>query len=210
MRLTTLSVLAVVAYVFMILMAMDDVWEGFKLGMEDGQARTHTTHFVYLKTTDGIAHYPDSIVNLRTGSTLPISYDQGLLRVPITETGASGRTWHEALKKLMAFIILFIMLYIPIRFFILMRVLSRESIFDRPNIKHMRCIGVALLVFYVSGQVMSLIEYLEMKRHFLFTAYTLEWHQADPLVLLLGILVLLFAEVLNRASSLKEEQDLTI
>jgi hypothetical protein len=91
-----------------------------------------------------------------------------------------------------------------------MRALSRESVFDRRNIKYMRCIGCALLLFYVCGQTMSLIDYLTLKQQFQFAAYELEWDQADALVLLLGFVVLLFAEVLGRGSSIKEEQDLTI
>ncbi|OPZ98993.1 MAG: hypothetical protein BWY72_00558 [Bacteroidetes bacterium ADurb.Bin416] len=210
LRLTTLAVLAVAAYVFMILLSMGDLWEGFRLGMEDGQDKAHETHFVYLKAKEGITYYPDSLVNLVSGNTLPISYDQGVLRAPLTETDQQGFTWIKLLEKILAFVVLLIMVYIPIRFFRLMRALSRESIFDRRNIKHMRCIGVALLIFYVSGQAMSLIDYLTLKQQFQFAAYQLEWDQTDPLVLLLGFVVLLFADVLGRGSSIKEEQDLTI
>ncbi|NLT03575.1 MAG: DUF2975 domain-containing protein [Bacteroidales bacterium] len=210
MRLTTLAVLAIAAYVFMILLSMGDLWEGFKLGLADGQDRAHETHFVYLKTKAGFTHYPDSLVNLKTGHKLPISYDQGQLRTPLTETVNQGFTWLKLLEKLAAFAILFVMVYIPILFFKLMRALSRESVFDRRNIKYMRCIGCALLLFYVCGQTMSLIDYLTLKQQFQFAAYELEWDQADALVLLLGFVVLLFAEVLGRGSSIKEEQDLTI
>lgn len=210
MRLTTLAILAVAAYVFMILLSMGDLWEGFKLGLEDGHDKSHETHFVYLKTKEGVTHYPDSIVNLLTGNTLPISYDEAQLRTPLTETGNQGLTWIKLLEKLLAFTILFIMVYIPILFFRLMRALSRELVFDRRNIKHMRRIGFALLIFYISGQAMSLIDFLRLKQQFQFAAYEVEWDQADPLVLLLGFVVLLFAEVLGRGSRIKEEQDLTI
>lgn len=210
MRLTTLAILAIAAYVFMILLSVGDLWEGFKLGLEDGHDKSHETRFVYLKTKESVTHYPDSIVNLLTGNTLPISYDQGQLRTPIAETGDQGFAWIKLLEKLLAFAILFVMVYIPILFFKLMRALSRELVFDRQNIKHMRCIGFSLLLFYVSGQVMSLIDYLRLKQQFHFAAYEVEWDQADPLVLLLGFVVLLFAEVLGRGSRIKEEQDLTI
>ena len=45
---------------------------------------------------------------------------------------------------------------------------------------------------------------------FEFRDYVIQFEQADLIWVLLGVVVLLFAEVLSRGSQLKEEQELTI
>jgi hypothetical protein len=58
-----------------------------------------------------------------------------------------------------------------------------------------------------------LYNYLTYKRNcqlFDFNGYTLKIDSVDPIWLLLGIVVLLIAEIISRGNALKEEQELTI
>ena len=74
----------------------------------------------------------------------------------------------------------------------------------------MRCIGVLLLLYYLVSFLQNWVVYSMNIQVFEFRDYIIQFEQADLIWVLLGVVVLLFAEVLSRGSQLKEEQELTI
>ena len=74
----------------------------------------------------------------------------------------------------------------------------------------MRCIGVLLLLYYLVSFLQNWVVYSMNIQVFEFRDYVIQFEQADLIWVLLGVVVLLFAEVLSRGSQLKEEQELTI
>ncbi len=91
-----------------------------------------------------------------------------------------------------------------------MRSLIREVVFDNGNIKYLRKTGFALLLFYVSSLAFNMISYFENKLLFDFYGYKIQITETDLIWLLLGIVMLLFSEILSQGSKIKEDQDLTI
>ena len=84
------------------------------------------------------------------------------------------------------------------------------DVFDKRNIKNMRCIGVLLLLYYLVSFLQNWVVYSMNIQVFEFRDYVIQFEQVDLIWVLLGVVVLLFAEVLSRGSQLKEEQELTI
>ena len=74
----------------------------------------------------------------------------------------------------------------------------------------MRYIGVLLLLYYLVSFLQNWVVYSMNIQVFEFRDYVIQFEQADLIWVLLGVVVLLFAEVLSRGSQLKEEQELTI
>ena len=74
----------------------------------------------------------------------------------------------------------------------------------------MRYIGVLLMLYYLVSFLQNWVVYSMNIQVFEFRDYVIQFEQADLIWVLLGVVVLLFAEVLSRGSQLKEEQELTI
>ena len=85
-----------------------------------------------------------------------------------------------------------------------------EVIFDKKNIRYLRKIAVLLIVYYIVDFITNYISYRMNVSLFDFTDYNILREPGDMIWLLLGIVLLLFAEILTKGSKIQEEQDLTI
>lgn len=211
-KLTLLSILAILAYCLLLLSSFADGWDDMKLGFKEGykdNARKEV-YFVDMKAKPGFASFPDSITNLKTGGNIKIRYDKAQVKATVVPIQGKSLNIYELIESLLVFIIYFIAIYIPVLFFKLMATLYHEVVFDKKNIRNMQKIGVLLLVFYVVYFIFNNISYLINISLFNFSNYTIQREPTDLIWLLLGIVVLLFAEILSTGSKIQEEQDLTI
>jgi hypothetical protein len=209
-KLATLSILATLAYCLLIMSSFTEGLDDFKLGFKDGYNLKLQTYFLDLKAKKSFSTFPDSITNLKTGEKISIRYNKAQVRAAITPASGKAITTYQVIQSLMALIALFIVIAIPVLFLKLMKTLTKEVIFDKVNIKYMRKIGVLLFVFYIVNLLTNCISYQMNVSMFDFTDYTIQREPNDLIWILLGIVVLLFAEILSKGSKIKEEQDLTI
>ena len=85
-----------------------------------------------------------------------------------------------------------------------------EVVFDKKNIRYLRKIAVLLIAYYIVDFITNYISYRMNVSLFEFTNYKIMREPADMIWLLLGVVLLLFAEILTKGSKIQEEQDLTI
>jgi hypothetical protein len=163
-----------------------------------------------MKAKQGIASFPDSIINIKTGDKVNIRYDKAQLKATIVPIHGKSLFIYELIESLLALVIFFIGIYIPVLFFKLMSTLYFEVVFDKKNIRYIQKIGILLLLFYVVYFIFNYISYLVNISLFNFSNYTIQREPTDIVWILLGIVVLLFAEIVSKGSKIQEEQDLTI
>ena len=222
-RLGVLTVLAIIIYIALILSSffsgIDDFMLGFEEGMKKGecvkedkvQTKNLTTiYFLDLKAKPGFSTFPDSIGNMKGNGKIAIRYDKAQARYEdFSEKGANS-TFYNILQILLTLLTLVIITMIPVLFIKLNIRLKKELVFDKRNIKNMRWIGILLMLYYVVSFLQNWVVYSMNVEMFEFRDYIIQFEQADLIWVLLGVVVLLFAEVLSRGSKLKEEQELTI
>jgi len=211
-KLTLLSILAILAYCLLLLSSIVDGWDDFKLGFKEGFKDTPKKefYFVDMKAKQGFASFPDSIINIKTGDKVNIRYDKAQLKATIVPIQGKSLFIYELIESLLALVIFFIGIYIPVLFFKLMSTLYFEVVFDKKNIRYIQKIGILLLLFYVVYFIFNYISYLVNISLFNFSNYTIQRESTDIVWILLGIVVLLFAEIVSKGSKIQEEQDLTI
>jgi hypothetical protein len=209
-KLVTLSLLATIAYIFIILNSLASNWDDFRLGYNDGKSHNLETFYVNLKARDGYTAFPDSIINLNTNNYVNIRHDCSQVRASLPPDLRNKADKWGTLEILLSLFIVIIVIYIPVLFFRLMKSLINDVVFDFKNISRLRKIGYSLLVFYVIDVALNQIYYIKNSLLFDFSGYVIQRESADMIMLLLGIVVLLFAEILTRGSIIKEDQDLTI
>ncbi len=209
-KLVTLSLLATVAYIFIILNSLAVNWDDFRLGYQDGKSHNLETYYVDLKARECFSAFPDSLINLKSNNYVNIRHDCSQVRASLPpDLKKKADKWGIA-EIVFSLCIVLITIYIPILFFRLMKSLMNDVVFDSKNIKRLRKIGYSLLSFYVIEVALNQIYYIKNSALFDFSGYVIQRESADMMMLLIGIVVLLFAEILSRGSAIKEDQDLTI
>ncbi len=223
-KLGVLTVLAIVIYAVMILSSfiseIDDFLLGYEMGSGYGrnladstkqESAMKTVYFLDLKAKESISTFPDSIRNLKGTETLAIRFDKAqIMADAFSKEDESGLKMLKLLEIPLSLIMLLIIVMIPVFFIKLNISLKKEVVFDKSNIKSLRWIGVLLILYYVVVLIMSWIIYKTNLMMFEFADYKIQFKHADLIWVLLGVVVLLFAEVLSRGSKMKDEQDLTI
>ena len=223
-KLGMLTVLAIVIYAVMILSSFISEMDDFLLGyeMRSGYGRNiadsatqksmmKTVYFIDLKVRESISTFPDSIHNLKRAERLPIRFDKAqILADAFSVEDNSALRMMKVLEIPLSLLMLLIVVLIPVFFIKLNISLKKEVVFDKSNIKCMRWIGILLILYYFVMLTVSWIIYKTNLMMFEFAEYKIQFKQPDLIWILLGVVVLLFAEVLYRGSKMKDEQDLTI
>ena len=223
-KLGMLTVLAIVIYAVMILSSfiseMDDFMLGYEMGSNLGRSITDSTkqesamktvYFLDLKAGESISTFPDTIYNLKGAQKIPIRFDKAqILADAFSKDDKSALRLMKQLEIPLSLLMLVIVVLIPVFFIKLNISLKKEVVFDKSNIKCMRWIGILLILYYFVMLTVSWIIYKTNLMMFEFAEYKIQFKQPDLIWILLGVIVLLFAEVLYRGSKMKDEQDLTI
>lgn len=209
-KLTALSILVTLAYCLLLFSSFTEGWDDFKLGFEEGYSFKLQTYFVDLKAKQSISSFPDSLTNIKTGKMVNIRYDKAQLRASVIPVPEKTIGTYQLIETLISLISIFIVIYIPVLFFKLMKTLMHEVVFDKQNIKYLRKIAILLIVYYIVDLLINYISYRMNVSLFDFAGYTIQREPADMIWLLLGFVLLLFAEILTKGSKIQEEHDLTI
>jgi hypothetical protein len=209
-KLTALTILVTLAYCLLLFSSFTEGWDDFKLGFEEGYSFKLQTYFIDLKAKQSISSFPDSLTNIKTGKMVNIRYDKAQLRASVIPVPEKTVGTYQLIETLISLISIFIVIYIPVLFFKLMKSLTHEVVFDKKNIRYLRKIGLLLIGYYIVDLTINYISYRINVTLFDFADYTIHRESSEMIWLFLGFVLLLFAEILTKGSRIQEEQDLTI
>lgn len=149
---------------------------------------------------------PDSIRNEMTGRIIPIMYVRAMV-----DTGNKISIWGYVVQGILILLSSVSIVAALIFFIKLIVSINRMVIFDWINVRRLRKIGYALLIFFLCPFIPQLVSYFNVIDNIKLENYvlmpTLDMN-ASNLFLALGCLVV--AEIFAIGLKMKEEQELTI
>jgi len=220
-KLTILSILAGLTYLFLIVNTFTSEWDDWQIAFNTkalgadynkwgdviGHHPVESYHFS-IKSKKGFTSFPDSLVNLVSNQTIKAKYNEVYVLASPLKPEISKLV--SIFMTLLSFIFLIVSIGIPIHFYKIISLIKRDFIFERKIIYLLRWLGLELLIIYI---VMVLLLYLIHQieySQFSFSEYEIVMKSIDPIWIFLGIVVFLIAEILSKALTIKEEQELTV
>jgi len=194
-----------------------EVIYGFKMGIKIAETGDISTlseispFFIYLKPINGYHTYPTTMRNHLDGKPMKVEIEQ--ITVELTDVKERLPKWTATADIYMvalSFFAMFVMLFIPIQTIRIIHSITNNKVFDPTNIKKMRSIGYALLVFQITSLIYYYVHYSIASSVVNVEGYMLRMNWGNVSSVLLGFVVLMFAEVLKVSVQMKEEQDLTV
>lgn len=221
-QLAILSILAAIVYLFIItanlvsgwkesVKAFKEGWEHAEIENKTGKKSSWQNFALYLEPKDFNKFYTDSIRNTKTGELIPVSYERVQVRYDYNQPQSSKSLLLGTGMTLTALPTVILYVLILILFYKLILAFYKDNIFCNVNVKRLRLLGIYTLILWVLevafysmylASVKSLIELTDYK--IIMSEYL------EHKLLLLGIILLIATNVMKRAITIKEEQDLTI
>lgn len=155
---------------------------------------------------------PTSIVNLKNGKNIDVEVRQMFLKIQDADPLSLQLKILHVVQMILSLTCFVLIIYIPVQSFKVVRSLVKNEIFDMYNIKRIRRIGYALLVtcaFSVFGLYVMAAQanYLVDLENY---EFVIGMTDQKLLILIFGLVILAFAEILKMALNMKEENDLTV
>jgi hypothetical protein len=225
-RIALLSILAGIAYLFMIVSSFTDGWDDFLLGFhhdhqdeefsfntEDGllDGKQLDVFYLSIKPDNGFNSFPETLYNNISEQNVYGRFSSLKVLAEVKETSEFPYArLFDVLNGIMMFIIVLLFIFIPFQFFSLIGNIKKNEVFSPINVRMTRRIGVELISIYLLTSSFYYLDYLNAKALFDFPGYTIRCSTADSLLLVIGIAVLIISEVFSRGIDLKEENELMI
>lgn len=219
-RIIVLSVLAVMVYLFLIVSSFSAGWDSFQMGYWAAQSEQESNwnqpkipgevYYLNIKPREGFQHFPGQIPNLRTDAVYSARYSQMQVAVPSGEEIPSMVKYLNWLKTALMFISFILYIIIPFVFIKLISSLYTGNVFDLKNLRDTRILGIILILLYCSIQGVNYSSYRIHLAIFSLEDYRHVFNFTQNYLLMMGVALLLTAEILSRGLMLKEEQDLTV
>ncbi len=217
-RLKILCILLAAIYIYLI---------GYNIGaqiytMVNGQeiavpAKTNPTNKYHFRAVVNIKskNIQDTslkpIINKVTNEPVDMQIGKAKAVFNIYESSFPTWIWIAVVIQVVALLsVMFTVVYIPVLTFKIIKSVIRDLIFDAKNIKRIRRIGYATLYIFLGLNYYFWIDQLIAERYVSLSEYNIVSPDRKSIFLLFGIVILIFAEVLNISQKMKEEQDLTV
>jgi hypothetical protein len=184
--------------------------EGAETGSKATLA-TGGTFFLSLKPENGFHTFPNTFRNQLDRKPMKAEIER--MSVELSEINEQiPRGWLVAntFSKYLSFFGIILMIFIPLQTFRILRSITKYKIFDPSNIRRLRHIGFALLAFFTTGFCVNYIQYWIAANVVEVDGYKLQVDWGNTTLVLLGFVVLMFAEVLKVSVAMKEEHELTV
>jgi len=200
---------------------MADFKYGVKLGVkaalkmvETGEKSTLSTtgaFFLSMKPENGSRTFPTTMLNQLDRKLMKAEIETMVVELTdVKDRLPKGTIAADVCSILLSFFALFVLALIPVQTFRVVYSITKDKIFDSKNIGKLRSIGYALLAFYLANFVVNYLHYRVATYVVHVDGYKLQIDWGNNTLLLLGFVVLMFAEVLKVSVKLKEEHDLTV
>ena len=190
---------------------------GFKMGLESVETgkmpslSTAGTFFLSLKPENGLRTFPSVFRNQLDRKMMKAEIGNVVVEVSdVAGRLPKGTQAADTCTVFLSFFTIFVMIIIPIQTFRILRSITKDKIFDPSNIRKMRFIGYALLAFYTANFAVNFLHYRIAANVVEIDGYSLKMDWGNSSLILLGFVVLMFAEILKISVHMKEEQDLTV
>jgi hypothetical protein len=223
-RLKIICVLFGIAYFYFVGATIIDEFPSFISGFNEGQRsvrnfdtrnnhdetdRTETVYF-NLKPISGYYTFPSSMINLKTGNPVRAELSQFIAKVDKTQLPPKIKIGYTILF-LLTFPLFFVIIFIPIQTYRVIRSIVKNGIFNPQNVNRIRWIGYCLLYFFIVGIYAQFISVAEARALVDLEDYHIVFKvDGEYYWLLFALVTLLFAEIMKISHTIKEEQDLTI
>jgi len=220
-KLSILAILAGLTYTFLILSTFYNDWDDLQMNFNEGHLNAEynssghvngykvvQSYSFFVKPKKGFASFPDSLVNLKTNNSVKTKYTELIVLGP--EDLDSPKVLNTIITTILAFLVLIATIRIPIHFYRIISLIKKNIIFEKETIRLLIWLGFELLIIYFGNVLFNYMVHQINCSLFSFSEYEIVIRPFDPIWLLLGIVVLLIAEILSKARVLKEEQELTI
>ena len=194
---------------------------GAKLGTRASQSIAETgefyalstfgAFFLSLKPDDGFRTFPSTMLN--QSDRMPMKAEFEKMVVELSDLKGrlpKGTIAADICSVLLSFLSAFVLFLIPVQTFRVVSSITKNKIFDPANIRKLRSIGYAMLALYVTTFFVNFFHYRIAAHVIHVEGYTLQMDMGNITLVMLGFVVLMFAEVLKVSVHLKEEQDLTV
>ncbi len=221
-QLAILSILAAIVYLFIIttniisgwkssVKAFKDGWEHAEMENKTGKKSSWQSYTLLLEPKSFDHFYTDSIRNMKTGELIPVSYERVQVRYNHTQPQSSKSLLLGTGMTLAALPTVILYVLILILFYKLILAFYKDNIFCNVNVRRLKLLGIYTLILWAldvafnSMYLASVKSLIELADYQIIISEYLE-HK----LLLLGIILLIATNVMKRAITIKEEQDLTI
>ena len=195
----------------------------FIAGFQDGYNETKTekkrnketdqteTVFLNVKPAFGMYSFPSLVPNLKTGNPMRTEFSNFYVKTDKTLLPAWMENTRSIFGLIIAFPFLFVIVFIPIQIYRVIRSIVKNEIFELRNINRLRWIGYCLLFIFVAEMFSNFINTAEARALIRLEDYRIVFRMSEEYYwLLFGLVTLMFAEILKISHSMKEEQELTI
>jgi len=188
---------------------------GFNMGRESAMDISKSSleiHHFKVKPVDGAYTYPELITNTKTGEQIKAETREYavLMNAPFSSHSTLSFII-KILQLLFSFVFIFIFFCIPVLFFKTIRSIIKGNILNKGNIRRISALSWLLIGYYLLNLLLyNMGETYITKQLLQLDNYEVVSDYSDMTALILGIVTLLFAEILKLSLRMKEEQDLTI
>jgi len=213
-RFKIICVLFGIAYLYFIgvifIQGIPDMKAGFTDSYNSERMKMKTIQF-YVNPASGEYSFPDSVLNLKTGSKILAEFPLVKTKVDISQSPRWISVVLLIFSLIFAFPLLFVIVFIPLQIFKVIRSVVKNEIFDARNVTRIRRIGYSLLFIFGTEMFFNIITTIEARALVSLENYRIVFKMEDELsTLLFALVTFMFAEILKISHAMKEEQDLTI
>lgn len=193
--------------------SLDAFSAGFNFAREE-KPETITRGGIFgikLSPVKGIASFPSHLTNEKTGENMRTEIREAM--VFATQTPEGTPFYFKILQLGTSFfglIVFVFFIYIPVLTFKIIKTIPQGRFYDSPNIKNIRKVSITTLAVVLCTFLSSLTMHITMRQYVEIAGYDLSFIKIDYPLLLLGMVLLILAEILHYTKEIKEEQDFTI
>lgn len=187
-----------------------DFMEGFKKGAN--KDFSYEVYYLNLKPKEGKYTFHEQLKNEKDSQYISAEANRYLIK-----TNSSYNTIPSGLKIIKLVCIVFItilafisLLFSPILFFSIIYSITKNRIITSSLILRAKVLGWILLLFSIIAILYTINETMILRSIMEIENYQIVMEQPDYMMLVLGLVILILAEILKMSLKIKEEQDLTI
>ncbi len=222
-RIAILSSMAVAAYCFMILSTFASAWDSYRLSFWMGYYDTanervaperpdipKNVQFVSLKPAGGYLEFSGRVQNDKDNSLLDARFSEVQVALPHGFDPPRKVVLYYFYGLVLSFLALYLMIALPVKFARLMLSVKKQVIFNGKNVNRIRSIGFMAILIYISTITHQHIHFVINQTLFDFPDYIIYRPSTNATLLVVGMAVLVMAEILSKGLEIKREQELTI
>jgi len=175
-------------------------------GVDNESKGSRILQRIQVETKSNDILYSDSIVNIKTGKMMPVSYTKMYVNDESKEP--------NSILYLILTIVVFLgglpFFVIPFLFYKLVLSVYKDEIFTLKNIRRIKTLGILYLILYATKFAYNLTNYYIDTSTIELRNYNIIKPDLGYNFLLIAILLFIIVIVMKRVMIMKEEQDLTV